>query len=242
MKRPLSWLLMLPALLFGSACKAPSDQSIIVTTARAPGTQCDFSDSTKYVEGGAIDLAAFGADSSYLQVFSWENDLENISVTVTSQITTDTPNTFIATTIEDSYVLLGGGAKPPAGLVSITAAIAPGAVASTSDVGVFLLTQQAMATICGAPSATENCPGFPAGTSAATLNVTFQIAGALVGGGSAQTNAITFPLTLFNSGFTVPADPAFPTVEPWVCAPGASPAVTSCGVPGRDITYCAALP
>ncbi len=231
MKRPLSWLLMLPALLFGSACKAPSDQSIIVTTARAPGTQCDFSDSTKYVEGGAIDLAAFGADSSYLQVFSWENDLENISVTVTSQITTDTPNTFIATTIEDSYVLLGGGAKPPAGLVSITAAIAPGAVASTSDVGVFLLTQQAMATICGAPSATENCPGFPAGTSSATLNVTFQIAGALVGGGSAQTNAITFPLTLFNSWIHRPRRPSLPDRRALGLCAGSESCGDGCGSP-----------
>src|SRR5450755_172458 len=105
---------MLPALLVGSACSAPPDQSIIVSNARAPGLACDFSDATHYVESGALDLSVSPLFQSYIQVFSWENDLENISVTVNTQITTETPNTFLATTIKDNYVMVGG-VSPPAG-------------------------------------------------------------------------------------------------------------------------------
>jgi hypothetical protein len=236
MKRRLLQLI-LPVTLLGAACSAPKDQSIIVTQARAPGLACDFSDPTKYVESGQIDLAAFGAASSFIQIFGWENDLQDIGVNVNgSQITTETPNTFIATAIQDTYVMVGG-TSPPSGFVNISATIAPGGVPATSDVGVYLLTQEAAQTICGNPTATENCPGLAAGSPSATLLVTFQIMGTLVGGGQAQTNPITFPLTLFNSGNTVPSDPAVPTLEPWVCKVG-GPQVDSCGIPGRSLPYC----
>jgi hypothetical protein len=222
---PAAWVL--PALLLASACSAPPDQSIIVTVARAPGQACDFSDSTLYVESGALDLSVLPIYQSYYQVFSWENDLENISVTVNSQITTDTPNTFVATTIKDSYVLVGG-VSPPSGLVSISATIAPGATPTSNSVGVFLLTADAVAAICGAPTALDNCPGFTS-TGTETLLVTFQIAGALVGGGAAQTNPITFPLQLFKGGHVKPDG---------TCATGYMAQTTTCGIPGRDIPYC----
>jgi len=235
-------LFILVAMSFGAACSAPKDQSIIVSVARAPGLACDFSDNTKYVEGGSIDLAAFGAASSYVQILGWENDLQNISVNVSgTQITSNTPNTFVATTIQDSYVLVGG-TNPPTGFVSISATIGPGGTPLNNTVGVFLLTQQAAEAICGPPTASENCPGLPAGSATQTLLVTFQIIGTLVGGGAASTNPITFPLTLFNSGGTQPADPANPTLEPWVCVAGAIPQTTTCNIPGRDITFCAVAP
>jgi hypothetical protein len=236
MKHRLPVVLMLSVVLGAAGCKAPADQSIIVTLARAPGSQCDFSDNTKYVESAPIDVAAYGYQSSYFQVFGWENDLENISVTVTQQITTDTPNTFIATTIEDTYDLVNGTSPPP-GLISISATIAPGGVPTTNTVGVYFLAQSTMADICGPPTATENCPLFPVGSAPETLLVTFQISGALVGGGATRTNAVTYPVTLFNSGNTIPSDATNPSVEPWICKTGA-PQVTSCGIPGRDITYC----
>jgi hypothetical protein len=247
--------LMLFVVLFGSQCTSPPDQSIIVSAARAPGNICDFSNATLYVESAAVDLAAYGSASSYFQVFGWENDLENISVTVTQQITSETPNTFIATTIENKYQY-SGATKPPDGLVNISASIAPGGTPTNNSVGVYFLTQEAMASICGAPTAAENCPGLPAGSPSATLLVTFQITGALVGGGAASTNPITYPVYLFNSGNTVPNNIGIPgglsdggvlfkpdpTLEPWTCLPGTTPQVTSCGVPGRDITYCATPP
>jgi hypothetical protein len=234
MKYPFSAVFLLVALLVGSACSAPPDQSIIVSTARAPGPNCDFSDATKYIEGGALDVSVPPIFQSYFQIFSWENDLQNISVTVTSQITTETPNTFIATTIKDNYVMVGG-TNPPNGLVSITASIGPGATSSQSDVGVYLITNEARQAICGAPSATDNCPNLvlTAAAPTATLLVTFQIAGALVGGGAAQTNPVTFPLTLFKGGTVVTT--ATGTLG---CASGAAPRTTSCGIPGRDIPFC----
>ena len=230
MKRRFSVALLLPAMLFASACKAPPDQSIIVSSARAPGLACDFSDATKYVEGGLLDVAVPAQLQSYFQVFSWENDLQNISVTVTSQITTATPNTFIATTIVDNYNLVGGK-SPPQGLVSISAAITPGALPASNSVGVFLVDQTAIGDICGTPlvfgnatcggkgqpaCAVDNCPNFTGGSS--TLLVTFQIAGALVGGGAAQTNPVTFPVTLFKGNLVDTngacwQDPAFPKVK-----------------------------
>jgi hypothetical protein len=230
-----STVLTLSAMFLCSACSAPKDQSIIVSVARAPGLACDFSDSTKYVEGGAVDLAVFGAATSYYQVFSWENDLQDISVTVNgSQLTTDTPNTFIASAIRDSYLFVGG-TNPPTSFVNISASIAPGGTPILNSVGVQLLTQEAALAICGLPVGTDNCPNVAAlpplgaGTTH-NLLVTFTIAGNLVGGGSAQTNAITYPLSLFNSG-TFDG-----TTEQ--CVAGTIPQVTSCGVPGRDIPYC----
>jgi hypothetical protein len=218
---------MLLATLLGAACTSPPDQSIIVTTARAPGSICDFSDSTLYVEGGALDLSVPPLYQSYYQVFGWENDLENISVTVTQQITSETPNTFIATTIEDNYVLVNG-TNPPAGLVSISASIAPGGTPVDNTVGVFLLTSSAMEAICGPTiTATDNCPGFTVGS--ATLLVTFQLAGALVGGGATKSNPVTYPLTLFKGGHVAANG---------TCDPGFVSQTTSCNAPGRDIQYC----
>jgi|GEM_PF-522628 len=232
MKHTWPALLVLTALLLG-ACTAPPDQSIIVTTARAPGEKCDFSDPTKYVEGGSIDLAAFGGASSYYQIFGWGNDLQNIGVTVNGQqITTETPNTFVATGIKLSYVVVGGAIPtPPPGVVNISATIAPGATPTTNSVGVFLLTQQAAQAICGSKDYT--CPLFPPGKATVTLQVTFQITGALVGGGAAQTNPITYPLTLSNYG-----NVTISGTSPPVCTSPYVPQTTSCGVPGRDIPFC----
>lgn len=230
MKHANSRLLQLSALLVVCACSAPPDQSIIVSTARAPGAECNFSDATIYVEGGALDVSVPRIFQSYLQIFSWQNDLQNISVTVNTQITTETPNTFIATTIKDSYVLVNG-VNPPDGLVSISASIGPGATFSSNDVGVYLLTSEAVQSICGSPTAFDNCPGFlpTAAAPQETLLVTFQIAGALVGGGAAQTNPVSFPLTLFKGGNVAPDG---------TCIPPTVPQTTSCGIPGRDIPYC----
>lgn len=229
MKHRISVLLLSTAMLIGSACTAPSDQSIIVANARFPGTECDFSNASLYVESGALDLSVLPIYQSYYQAFSWENDLEDISVTVTSQITSETPNTFIASTINDSYNLVGG-ASPPSGLVSISAAIQPGGTFENNYVGVYLLTAEAVTSICGPPllDGTDNCPNFDA-SKQQTLLVTFTLSGALVGGSAAATNAVTFPIYLFKGGHVAPNGS---------CDTGYVAQTTSCGVPGRDIPYC----
>lgn len=255
MKHVRPFLLSLSALLLGS-CTAPPDQSIIVTEARAPGQACDFSDPTKYVEGGAIDLAAFGENSTYIQIFGWENDLQNISVSVNGQqITSETTNTFIATSIKLNYQVVGATIPtPPPGVVNVSATIPPGGTPSTNTVGVYLLDQTAAQTICGPPEYVlpdggyaglllpdggltqfqdggtgESCPGLPAGSPSVNMLVTFQLSGALVGGGAAQTNPVTFPLTLSNYGGVA---------YNGNCKPGYIPQETTCNIPGRDLPYC----
>jgi hypothetical protein len=248
MKHRWLFFLTLPTLALGSACTAPPDQSIIVTVARAPGDKCDFSDPTKYVEGGAVDLGALGAFSSYSQIFGWENDLNATGVTVNGQtLTTGTPNTFVSTSVKLSYVVVGGGLPtPPPGVVNMSATIAPGGTPTTNTVGVELLTQQAAQAICGTPNALTpyDCPNFTPNHATVTLLVTFQITGALVGGSAAQTNPITYPITLANYGHVnpatglcanpCPAAPPLPAPPPYCYVPQ----VTSCGIPGRDVPYC----
>jgi hypothetical protein len=242
MKHPWLVLLTLPALMLGSACTAPPDQSIIVTLARAPGPKCDFSDPTLYVEGGAVDLAALGSFSSYFQVFGWENDLNATGVTVNGQtLTTGTPNTFVSTAVKLTYAVVGGAVPtPPPGVVNMSATIAPGGIPTTNTVGVELLTQQAAQAICGSTGPT--CPNFPPNHPTVTLLVTFQITGALVGGSAAQTNPITYPITLANYGNVDPVSGQCTPVCPPPPIPAAPPCfvpqTTSCGIPGRDVPYC----
>jgi hypothetical protein len=226
---------VLPTMLVASACTAPSDLSIIVTQARAPGTSCDFSDATKYVEGGAIDMSVFGGNSGYFQVFGWENDLQQISTTVNGDtISGPTVNTFIANRIELSYVLVNG-ANPPPGLVNISATIPAGGTPDKDTVGVEFLTQAAGQAICGLPVGLDICPGVPPGTSQ-TLLVTFQLAGSLVGGGAAKSSPVTYPLTLFRGPRLTP--PPLGGGLLGTCRPNFAPQTTSCNVPGRDIPYC----
>ena len=50
-----------------AACSA-DPLNIVVLSARAPGDKCDFSDDTKYVEGGSVDFRPYviGAHRSYV--------------------------------------------------------------------------------------------------------------------------------------------------------------------------------
>jgi hypothetical protein len=226
-------LLTLLAVPLLPSCTAPSNQSIIITTARAPGGSCGFTDSTLYVENGSLDLSVYQNNSSYYQVFSWENDLEDISVTYgNSNITTDTPNTFIANRIDLSYALLGPpGVAVPAvadGIINVQAAIFPGATATTNSVGVFMLTPAAVETVLPVVKAQAILEQRPVSF---TLLVTFDLAGTLVGGGAAQTNTITFPLYLF---YGIPPSPP----NSLNCPAETTPEVTSCNFPGYNLQYC----
>ena len=223
-------LLLLPLVAAAAACSAQPSISVVVTAARAPGDNCDFSDPTKYVEGGAVDMSVFGAASSYFQVFSWESQLQQISTTVNGDvIASSQANTFVANRVELSYILVGG-TNPPNGLINMSATITAGATPDKNSVGVELLTGDA-----AAAAAAVVTPG-----TSTTLLVTFQIAGNLVSGASASTNPITFPLTLFS------CDPAAlnhncaaATQQPLSCPqPNYHSQTTTCNIPGRDIAYC----
>jgi hypothetical protein len=221
-------LLLVSAAVLAPACSATKDNSIVVTSARAPGDKCDFGDPTLYVESGAIDIAAFGNASSYVQVFSWENDLQQISTTVNGDtISGPTLNTFIATQVNLSYVLVGAATSPPPGINNMNATITAGATPDKNSVGVEFLTQQA-ATFLNAAIPVPAPGGI---TPSQTLLVTFQIVGALVGGSAAATNPVTYPLTVFKA---TPPDPGTLT-----CPGTTNPHFFStCGIAGRDGPYC----
>ena len=217
--------LLLSVAVVAPACSATKDNSIVVSSARAPGDKCDFGDPTLYVESGSVDIAAFGAGSSYVQVFSWENDLQQISTTVNGDtISGATLNTFISTQVNLSYVLVGG-TNPPPGIVNMNATITAGGTPDKNSVGVEFLTQQAAQTLNAAIP--DPAPGGI--TASQTLLVTFQIVGALVGGGAAATNPVTFPLTVFK------ATPPVAGVCPGTTTPHS---FSTCGIPGRDGPYC----
>jgi hypothetical protein len=212
-------LVLLPMLAAAAACTAEKDISIVVTAARAPGDTCGFTDPTLYVEGGAIDMSVFGPASSYFQVFSWESQLQQISTTVNGDtIASSQANTFIANRVQLSYILVGG-TNPPNGLINMSATIVAGATPDKNSVGVELLTPEA--------AQAGNTATLAGGSQ--TLLVTFQIAGNLVSGASSMTNPITYPLTLFRSGYDAATN---------TCPPGETTHVTSCNIPGRDIPYC----
>ncbi len=221
-------VLMLAQLPLLPACTAPSNQSIIISSALAPGGSCNFQDFTLYVEGGSLDMSVYKTNSSYYQVFAWENDLQNISVNYNgTNITEDTPNTFIANRIELTYDFVGQ-ANPPPGIINFSAAIFPGALPTTNSVGVYLLTPAAAdfvyPIVRDAAIAAQEAKSF-------TLNVTFDLAGTLVGGGAAATNPITYPITLF---YGIAPFPAY-TLS---CPNGSTPETTSCNIPGYNLPYC----
>src|SRR5208283_4407628 len=145
-----------------------------------------------------------------------------------SNITAETPNTFIANRIDLSYQLSPAAATPPPGTINISAAITPGATFSTNSVGVYLVTPEAASVLY---PIVRNAAIAAQAPISYTLLVTFDLAGTLVGGGAAATNTITYPVYLF---YGIPPSPR----DSLSCPEGTIPQVTSCNIPGRDIQYC----
>lgn len=213
-----------------SACSA-DDLNIIVLSARAPGTNCDFKDDTLYVSRGSLDLRPYFTESQvtnparqpvvsnqYYQVFSWESNLTSTPVSVNGQVVDPgAGNTFVADSAVYSYqysdpsVTLGQESQ------NMRAVITPGGNSKDNSVPGDLIQPKAFAAI-NASTAIDTAPQ--------TLLVTLQYFGSLTAGGSKHTNKVTFPLTIYRSSTT--ALDCFALTPPLVPAGGA------CGVPGRD--------
>lgn len=227
---PVTALALLAASLL-SACGA-DDLNIIVLSARAPGSSCDFPDDTVYVSRGSLDLRPYYAvdpaanpgvpavvSEQYYQVFSWKNNLSSVPITVNSQvIDPGSGNDFIADTAVYSYqysdpsVTLGSESQ------NIRAIIPAGGKTADSSVPADLIQPKAFAAI-DASTAID--------TSSQTLLVTLQYFGKLAAGGPTKnTNKVTFPLTIYRSS-TTPLNCFTPP-------PGAPPAGGACKTPGRD--------
>jgi hypothetical protein len=207
-----------------SACKA-DDLNIVVLSARAPGTNCDFTDDSKYVSRGSLDLTPYVEGTStlvtnqYYQVFSWQNNLTSVPITVNGQVVDPgTGNNFIADSVVYSYQYSDPSVTLANETQNIRAVISAGGNPKDNSVPAELIQPKAFAAI-NASTAIN--------TSAQTLLVTFQYFGQLAAGGSTKyTNKVTFPLTIYRRSTTAVN-----------CAGLTPPEVVNggvCGVPGRD--------
>lgn len=220
---------LLPLLLLGPALAACSadPQNIVILAARAPGDKCDFSDNTKYVEGGSVDFRPYligtppntviVSTASYGQVFAWENNLQPLELNVNGQIIDPgNGNDFIADSVVYEYQYTDPSVTLPSELQNIHATIAAGAKDEDNTVGASLIQPGAGAAI-GASTLIDTVPQ--------TLLVTFQLFGKLVAGQPKFTNKVSFPVTVYRSS-TTPLDCANPN--------GLVPNGGVCGIPGRD--------
>lgn len=222
MKRRMS---LLPLALLLAACSADPNQ-IVVLSARAPGDKCDFSDNTKYVSDGSLDLRPYiigvapnqatVVSTSYFQIFGWENNNQSIETTVNGQVVDNgNGNDFIADSVVYQYQYTDPNVTLATETANMHAVVTAGALATTNTVGADLIQPSAYTAI----SASTGID-----TSAQTLLVTFQIFGKLVAGASQHTNKVSFPVTVYRSS-TTPLD--CPS-QGLVINGGA------CNIPGRD--------
>ena len=202
-----------------SACKA-DDLNIVVLSARAPGTNCDFSDDSKYVSRGSLDLTPYTVGGvtfvtdQYYQVFSWQNNLTATPVTVNGQVVDPgTGNSFIADSVVYSYQYSDPSVALSNETQNMRAVISAGGSPKDNSVPAELIQPKAFAAI-NASTAIDTSPQ--------TLLVTFQYFGKLAAGGATKnTNKVTFPVTIYRRSTTA-----------LTCPNGANGGV--CGVPGRD--------
>lgn len=208
------------ALAVLSACKA-DDLNIVVLSARAPGGNCDFSDDTKYVSRGSLDLTPYAVGTGtavtdqYYQVFSWQSNLTSTPILVNGQtVDPGTGNDFIADTVVYSYQYSDPSVTLANETQNIRAIITAGGAAKDNSVPAELIQPKAFAAI-DASTAID--------TSAQTLLVTFQYFGKLAAGGSKNTNKVSFPVTIYRRSNTAVTCPSGQIINGGVC-----------GIPGRD--------
>ena len=217
---------LLPVALLGlllAACTA-DPLNIVLLNARAPGDKCDFSDNTKYVEGGTLDFRPFLVGTPtvathtgfYGQVFGWENNLQSVVTTVNGQpVDNGTGNNFIADSVVYSYQYSDPNVVLPTNETqNIHAVISAGGTAQDNTVGISVLP----------PGASDAINNSNLGLNSQTLLVTFQVFGKTVAGSSKHTNKVTFPLYVSRTD-TTPLD-----------CPSQGLVLNGgvCNIPGRD--------
>ena len=213
---------LLAAGLFLICCSA-EPLNIVILSARAPGTSCDFSDDTKYVSRGSLDLAQYSflpdagspeVSDRFYQVFSWENNLQSIPLSVGGQVVDPgSGNEFIADTAVYEYQYSDPSVVLSPEQANMHAVIASGGDSKDNSVPADLLQPKAFAAI-NASTAIN--------TSNQTLLVTFQLSGRTLAGASQVTNKVSFPLTIYRS-----------TTNIITCPTGTQP-TGECSTPGRD--------
>ena len=217
---------LLPVALLGlllAACTA-DPLNILLLNARAPGDKCDFSDNTKYVEGGTLDFRPYLVGTPtvathtgfYGQVFGWENNLQAVDTTVGGQtLDNGAGNNFIADSVVYQYKYTDPNVVLPTNETqNIHAVISAGGTAQDNTVGISVLP----------PGASDAINNSNLGLNSQTLLVTFQVFGKTVAGSSKHTNKVTFPLYVSRTD-TTPLD-----------CPSQGLVLNGgvCNIPGRD--------
>jgi hypothetical protein len=222
MKRRIS---LLPLAMLVAACTADPNQ-IVILSARAPGDKCDFTDNTKYVSDGSLDLRPYiigtppntqtVVSTGYFQIFGWENNNQSVETTVNGQVVDNgNGNDFIADSVVYEYQYTDPAVTLATEAANMHAVVTAGALATTNTVGADLIQPGAYTKIAASTGID---------TSAQTLLVTFQIFGKLVAGRADHSNKVSFPLSLYRSS-TVPLD-----------CPSQGLVINGgpCNIPGRD--------
>ncbi len=230
--RPLNaGAVVVAAALLLSGCSA-DNMSIVVLSARSAGDKCDFSDNTKYASRGSLDLTPYftvdpvanptatpSVTAGYYQVFSWENNLQTVPLSVNGQvIDPGTGNDFVADTVVYEYQYSDTSVALSPETANMHAIITAGATPDNNSVPTDLIQPKAFAAINGSTAIDS---------ANQTLLVTFQIFGKLLAGGSTKsTNKVTFPLTIYRKSKTA--------VNCFGLTPAESLNGGACNVPGRD--------
>ena len=167
------------------ACRGQPATGVNISHARAGGNDCTYSDETIYAERGSFD-SAFG--SSYLQIFGWENNLGRPTLAVGSSVLAGgSNNDFIAKEAVLSFQ--ADGYNLPNETFALSALIAAGSDSTKNSVRVPLIT--------GAIA--EKFIGI---TKPVILLTTFQLQGTTQGGDKLSTQPFTYPIEVYNSGFS----------------------------------------
>ena len=219
---------LLPVALLGmllAACSADPTQ-IVVLSARAPGDKCDFSDDSKYVSSGSLDLRPYVVGTApnqttvvtggYFQIFSWENNNQKNETTVNGQVIDNGAGSdFVADSVVYEYQYTDPSVTLANESANMHAVVNAGGTPIDNSVPADLIQPGAFNAI-NASTAID--------ASAQTLLVTFQIFGKLVAGQSQHSNKVSFPVTVYRSS-TTPLD-----------CPSQSLVINggACNVPGRD--------
>lgn len=212
-------LLVLPLVATAMSGCVSSDSPIVVLNNHPVDGSCTIQNDLA-ISQGALDLSLRG---SYIAHFAVESNLQPLSVVVgDDQVAGPDQNDFVVERVDITYSNPSGGAVPAAVTIPMHFVIRAGAEAESNNMGINLLPLSAVPALAGVG---------PGGT---IVVATFKVTGSLRSGRTFTSNAVNFPIEVYESGFT--SCPAGTTEEPAelcsfigqdgsfpVCTPNATP-------------------
>jgi hypothetical protein len=143
------------------------------------------------ITGGSLDISA---NTNYLVQFTMESTFQQLSTSFSGETPFAVPsrNDWTATAIAYSYTTVPALTPPlPAEQLPLYFRLPAGA-SSTSFIGLDLITA----------SVAQRMVTSVAVGNAVQLNITIQLLGELASGQKMNTNKVTYPIVIYNTGFT----------------------------------------